>query len=465
MKTAYIRTTRLLATLLNSMALLLLCACQHTQLQFEPVTAPVLADFSLRVPDDLPPFPLIRADMSNVSLHRIDELTVDFRLNGAYLVLTTPATPIKNADLLARALGALARLSAIEGDACAEALTIKARLHSLSFFSPCDSPDTLKQRADSLMNGIGQLSDREFDRIVREQKLARHIEAFTGSDIDRLWAQIVLGKSHPYLDYNKPFTGDKSTLEQGMNRLKSQARWQLLGHKLPATLPADSISAVKPQHTPQRPQIPRLLTPVSTGLKQLYLLDAPGQVQAQVRLGYALAPEGNNRTCMAMAALLGRSQSGRLFYDLRSQRGLTYGVYGSCIDNPLSRTLKFYGASANESTGAFVRGIVDHLALLANDSATTAELDALESFLAGQQKLTADSPGSAIVGWLEALERGLQMPEVETLPPDRAALTEFGSLILSQPPLIVLKGDAAKIAEDLQAKLPGWQLNIINSAQ
>lgn len=478
----------------------LLCSCQQTQLSFEPVAAPTLADFAntggsanlvietgladassdsqTKPVSGLPPFPQIGAEpldekqtetLMRSGIRQQGAVTIDARLNAAHFILVSPGSTLAHGDLLARALNAQARHAALNGDACAENLVVVARLHSLSFSSRCDSAAVLKQRALALMDGLSQMTSADFNRIVREQKLARHIDAFTGADIDRLWAQKVLGEGHPYLGYNRPFDGNLDELSASLQAFRAQAQTHLLSNSAatqddnaPPSFHAQAEMIDPPQRHAE-PDKPALLTPSPQSGKRLYLLDAPGQVQAQVRIGYGLSPSGDSSSCKAAAALLGRSQSGRLFYDLRSQRGLTYGVYGSCIDNPLSRTLKFYGASANESSGAFVRGIVDHLALLAKDDAGTEELNALQSYLAGQRILRADSPDATLADWLDALERGQSQPKAAGTLLDSPALAGFNRLVFSQAPLIVVKGDASVIRADLGAKLPDWQIEVLEN--
>ncbi|ABL98931.1 insulinase family protein [Shewanella amazonensis] len=473
----------------------LLAGCQHKALEYEPIAPPVLADFSTpallamplasnasdnrvtnenatatgTVPHQGIPFPVLHPavnpprpatgmamadDKGMLSFHH------DERLEATHLVITT-AGVITSGPLIARQMQAQLRLDALAGERCAETLSVIARPHSVVFSSRCDGPMALLMRVRSLIERYGALDKDNSDRVIRESQLAKHIEAFSGRDIDRLWAQVVLGKSHPYLSlYNTP-ESKRPDLADVVKALAAQGRWHLIGARAPESL----TSAVKPAFIASPYGIGESVSErrQNTG-KVLYLLHAPGQVQSQVRVGYSLPPTGNNAPCKATAALLGRSQAGRLFYDLRSRRGLTYGVYGSCIDNPLSRTLKFYGSSATESTGAFVRGILDHLSLLGSTAPSAAELQALDSYLIGQYKVNADTEGSAVGEWLAMLEQAdfagdASLPEYLPSPLVRASdMGNFPAQYLRNPPWVVIKGDATLLLPDLQQKLPDWEI-------
>ncbi|MCL2918038.1 insulinase family protein [Shewanella litorisediminis] len=472
----------------------ILAGCQHKALEYEPIAAPVLADFStpalLTVPlasdasdnsvtsDNASatgiephqgiPFPVLQPAVNpprpaqGISL--ADEngrlsFHPDERLEATHLVITA-AGLLSSGPMIARQMQAQLRLDALAGERCAETLSVSARPHSLVFSSRCDGPEALLMRVRSLFEGFGTLNKDNSDRVMRESRLAKHIEAFSGRDIDRLWAQVVLGKAHPYLSLYNDAEAGQQAISAEVGRLASQGRWHLIAARAPESL----MSTAEPSFTAVNSgAIEALPERHQNSGKILYLLDAPGQVQSQVRVGYSLPPVGSSTPCKATAALLGRTQAGRLFYDLRSQRGLTYGVYGSCIDNPLSRTLKFYGSSATESTGAFVRGILDHLSLLGSAAPNAAELQALDSYLIGQHKVKADTEGAALGEWLTMLEHArisggdTGLPEYLPSPLVRAAdMGDFPAQYLRSSPWVVIKGDARLLLPDLQQKLPDW---------
>jgi len=221
--------------------------------------------------------------------------------------------------------------------------------------------------------------------------------------------------------------------------------------------------------------------------KRIYLIDAPGSVQTQVRIGYALddalspslneiqndaakspklSPQDITLSCRSLAALMGRSFSGRLYYDLREKRGLTYGIYGQCANAPLSSSIKFYGSTAIEHTGAFVVGILDHLALVKTQSASQGEIDALKTYLMGEDLLSQDNSIQRENQYIQQVATGLTQIEVQKLNAELQALTpeklqQLANEAFNGEPLIILRGDIDSIIPDLTAKLPEWQLEKI----
>lgn len=168
-------------------------------------------------------------------------------------------------------------------------------------------------------------------------------------------------------------------------------------------------------------------------------------------------------SCRSLSALMGRSFSGRLYYDLREKRGLTYGIYGQCANAPLSSSIKFYGSTAIEHTGAFVVGILDHLALVKTQSASQGEINALKTYLIGEDLLSQDNSIQRENQYLQQLATELTQVDVQKLNAELQALTpkrlqQLANGAFSGEPLIILRGDIDRIIPDLTSKLPEWQL-------
>ncbi|MEZ9536952.1 M16 family metallopeptidase, partial [Shewanella sp. 10N.286.51.B8] len=201
--------------------------------------------------------------------------------------------------------------------------------------------------------------------------------------------------------------------------------------------------------------------------KILYIIDAPDTVQTQVRIGLVTATADatvqDANTCQMIAALLGRGYSGRLFYDLREVRGLSYGVYGRCVNAPLSQYMYFYGSTALENSSAFIKGMLDHLSLITEQTASQNEINATVTYLQGKQQLSLDSPFGKESLYIRQLLSGQTtaefsqgMKQLQQLTPMQL-LQQANTLSLTTP-IVVLRGDADKISADLQQKLPTWEL-------
>ncbi|MGE6434626.1 M16 family metallopeptidase [Shewanella baltica] len=519
-----------LQSLMCCAAALLLSACQQTQIVFTPTEPPSLAGFNTPYPlnSHLPESGVIIPATGPMfsdevyteldlpyQLHRLASVQSTYDLssnslsNRVSLAAVSPQAPFNNPDILQIALQEKARALAISlADPCLETFSIRVSLHSINLSLTC--PDDVNHiygllvqfwQPNTFVDAITAPVD--IDNIRRQLKLNKHLNAFSGAEIDKVWREKLLGPEHPY---NKVLNNDELFDSLNLNQLQqiqqqaamqaqwhlflpnSQAKnaefnlqasiklWPLLTTSLPKSLSKSSSHADK------------LETTTPKQIKKIYLIDAPGSVQTQVRLGYRIdhsinhaighsidpALDGRSETsqlnsqeialsCRSLSALMGRSFSGRLYYDLREKRGLTYGIYGQCANAPLSSSIKFYGSTAIEHTGAFVVGILDHLALVKTQSASQGEINALKTYLIGEDLLSQDNSIQRENQFLQQLATGLTQVDVQKLNAELQALTpkrlqQLANGAFSGEPLIILRGDIDRIIPDLTSKLPEWQL-------
>ena len=519
-----------LQSLMCCAAALLLSACQQTQIVFTPTEPPSLASFEIPYPLDnhlpesgviIPATDPMFSDEVHTELdlpyqlHRLASVQSTYALssnslsNRVSLAAVSPQAPFNNPDILQIALQEKARALAISlADPCLETFGIRVSLHSINLSLTC--PDDVNHIYGLLMQFWqpntfidATTAPVDIDNIRRQLKLNKHLNAFSGAEIDKVWREKLLGPEHPY---NKVLNNDAlfdslnlKQLQQIQQQAASQAQchlflpnmqaknaefdlqasiklWPLLTTSLPKSLSKSSPQADKRETT----------TPKQT--KKIYLIDAPGSVQTQVRLGYRIDHSINHAightvdselgdmsetsqlssqevalSCRSLSALMGRSFSGRLYYDLREKRGLTYGIYGQCANAPLSSSIKFYGSTAIEHTGAFVVGILDHLALVKTQSASQGEINALKTYLIGEDVLSQDNSIQRENQYLQQLATGLTQVDVQKLNAELQALTparlqQLANGAFSGEPLIILRGDIDRIIPDLTSKLPEWQL-------
>ncbi|MCS6234058.1 insulinase family protein [Shewanella baltica] len=533
-----------LQSLMCCAAALLLSACQQTQIVFTPTEPPSLASFDTPYPLDnhLPesgviipatdpmfsdevyteldlPYQLHRLasvqsthDLSSNSLSS-NSLSSNSLSNRVSLAAVSSQAPFNNPDILQIALQEKARALAIHlADPCLETFSIRVSLHSINLSLTC--PDDVNHIYGLLVQFWqpntfidATTAPVDIDNIRRQLKLNKHLNAFSGAEIDKLWREKLLGPEHPY---NKVLNNDElfdslnlKQLQQIQQQAASQAQWHLFLPNMQAKNAEFDLQASIKQWPMLTKSLPKSLskssshadklettTPKQT--KKIYLIDAPGSVQTQVRLGYRidyridhsinhaightvdselgdmsetsqLSSQEIALSCRSLSALMGRSFSGRLYYDLREKRGLTYGIYGQCANAPLSSSIKFYGSTAIEHTGAFVVGILDHLALVKTQSASQGEINALKTYLIGEDLLSQDNSIQRENQYLQQLATGLTQVDVQKLNAELQALTpkrlqQLANGAFSGEPLIILRGDIDRIIPDLTSKLPEWQL-------
>ncbi|ABN62907.1 M16 family metallopeptidase [Shewanella baltica] len=520
-------------------AALLLSACQQTQIVFTPTEPPSLASFDTPYPLDshlpesggiIPATDPVFSDEVHTELnlpyqlHRLASVQSNHDLssnklinnslsNRVSLVAVSPQAPFNNPDILQIALQEKARALAISlADPCLETFSIRVSLHSINLSLTC--PDDVNHIYGLLVQFWqpntfidATTAPVDIDNIRRQLKLNKHLNAFSGDEIDKLWREKLLGPEHPYntvLNNDELFDSlNLNQLQQIQQQAASQAQWHLFLPNMQAkNAEFDLQASIKqwPRLTKSlpkslyksfpksSPQADKLETTTPKQTKKIFLIDAPGSVQTQVRLGYRIDHSINQAightvdselgdmsetnqlssqevtlSCRSLSALMGRSFSGRLYYDLREKRGLTYGIYGQCANAPLSSSIKFYGSTAIEHTGAFVVGILDHLALVKTQSASQGEINALKTYLIGEDLLSQDNSIQRENQYLQQLATGLTQVDVQKLNAELQALTpkrlqQLANGAFSGEPLIILRGDIDRIIPDLTSKLPEWQL-------
>ncbi|MCL1137601.1 M16 family metallopeptidase [Shewanella pneumatophori] len=482
-----------------------LLGCQQTQIEFTaaaepslpvfnslqgaPIVTPLTSTSATALSNEALSIESLEKSPFNSELKRYSLNNTLSGLNHISLVAYSQQ-PLQNLDVLLQAFIEKTTWLAQQSNlACSESLRIRASMHSLTMSIDCpDSPEL----ASSLLLQFWQANSfNEIDiaNVRRQLKLAKHINAYSGAEIDDVWAKKILGEQHIYNqalnDTSLAAELDLTKLNQVRDKIISQSKWALLtnqslakNNEFSAKLAQDlaALTAKSQQVAPQPLSTFKLKVPASNSQKTLFIIDAPGSVQTQVRIGYPLAVDEPNQQqtaddiqdCKLLASWLGRSFSGRLYHDLREVRGLTYGIYGRCFDNPLSRTLKFYGSTKLEHSGAFISGVLDHLALATESSASIDEVNALKTYLTSQKILRQANYRAIEADTIKQLIRGssteqqqAQNRRLDALTPEQ--LQGIAQSVFLNTPYIVIRGDRAKIESDLKQKLPEWTLVAVSA--
>ncbi|MDO6775593.1 insulinase family protein [Shewanella sp. 3_MG-2023] len=443
-----------------------------------------------------------------------------------YLVGISTQTAIANPDIIIAAFKQRQKhmantqvLTAVQA-ACYDSMRFRASLHSIGISINCMATTKLKSELLWQFWDNQAVNEVNIATIKRNLKLNKHIGAFTGSEIDLAFRKQLLGSQHPYnQNINNNAVIDElthSSLSALHTELRQQLQWHLfapqfspqLTNTKAQTLKANTLKTNSLKTNSSKTQIAQHVTSLPSWLltekpdsshsafdssaqtsaqtsakastinsstvetstakdKILYIIDAPDTVQTQVRIGLVTATADatvqDANTCQMIAALLGRGYSGRLFYDLREVRGLSYGVYGRCVNAPLSQYMYFYGSTALENSSAFIKGMLDHLSLITEQNASQNEINATVTYLQGKQQLSLDSPFGKESLYIRQLLSGQTtaefsqgMKQLQQLTPMQL-LQQANTLSLTTP-IVVLRGDADKISADLQQKLPTWEL-------
>jgi zinc protease len=202
----------------------------------------------------------------------------------------------------------------------------------------------------------------------------------------------------------------------------------------------------------------RVFDPVQRGARRIVLVDRPGSVQSELRVGHLGIDRHDPRyfPALVMAALLGGVFGSRLNLRLREELGYTYGA--RCSFDPRRAVGPFTATAAvqTEVTVDAIRELLGQLERIREAPPTEAELAEVRDFLVGVFPLRFETTGG-IAGAIEPLA-------VYGLPHDwwqtyRGSLEAVGTddvhrvareLVRPDEALILLTGDASTLRDELE---------------
>ena len=202
----------------------------------------------------------------------------------------------------------------------------------------------------------------------------------------------------------------------------------------------------------------RAIEPRARGGRRVVLVDRPGSVQSELRVGHLGIDRHDPRLFPAtvMAALLGGVFGSRLNLRLREELGYTYGA--RCSFDPRRAAGPFTATAAvqTEVTADAVRELLAQLDRIRDDAPGEAELAEVRDYLVGVFPLRFETT-AGIAGAIEPLA-------VYGLPDDywqtyRERIEAVGTaevhavardLVRPDEALILLTGDASRVREELE---------------
>lgn len=191
--------------------------------------------------------------------------------------------------------------------------------------------------------------------------------------------------------------------------------------------------------------------------RRIVLVDKPGTVQTEVRVGHIALPRKHPDFLALDVAtkILGGEGGNRLHRVLRSERGLTYGASASMVALRDSGHIVADTDTRSGSTPEVLRLIVDEIARLQRQRVSDRELEDAQAYLTGSFPLTIETPGAIALQVLNAVFYGLDLSELETYRERVNAITPDDIQRVARKYLqpgrlsIVLVGDASVFADEL----------------
>ena len=203
----------------------------------------------------------------------------------------------------------------------------------------------------------------------------------------------------------------------------------------------------------------RTIEPAERGGQRIVLVDRPGSVQSELRVGHLGIDRAHPRyfDAMVLAALLGGTFGSRLNRRLREELGYTYGA--RCAFDPRRAAGPFTATAAvqTEVTVDAIRELLAQLRRIRDEAPEERELAEVRDYLVGVFPLRFETTPGIAAAIEPVAVYGLPDDFWHTYRSRIEAVTTAGvraaadELIRPDEALILLSGDAAAIAADLEA--------------
>jgi zinc protease len=194
----------------------------------------------------------------------------------------------------------------------------------------------------------------------------------------------------------------------------------------------------------------------------IYLVDRPGSIQSQIRLGHVSINRHHPQWFRAavLTQVFGGAFNSRLSEAVRIREGLTYGAYGGFDARRFAGRLIVFTSTKTRSTAEALQLVIDETRRMITEPVTKQETSVAVSYLTGSFAGDRETP--------QAVASDLWLIEQCGLPQDYNAqylagvaettptLLEQAAAALMHPDslVIVVVGDAKKIKDHLEAIAP-----------
>ncbi|HZT43287.1 MAG TPA: pitrilysin family protein [Chthonomonadaceae bacterium] len=175
---------------------------------------------------------------------------------------------------------------------------------------------------------------------------------------------------------------------------------------------------------PQTAELPKAdLQPKET--TRVYLVDRPGSAQTVLAFGNLAVRQSDPDYIPLVVAnrILGGGSSGRLFQNIREQKGYTYGAYSNIGASPWPA---LWSASASVRTPVTEPAAIEFFRefdRLQDETVSEAELERAKRSIIGGFALTLESPDQILSRTLDLVQNGLPLDYWDTYPQRIQAVT------------------------------------------
>ena len=204
---------------------------------------------------------------------------------------------------------------------------------------------------------------------------------------------------------------------------------------------------------------PAVASEAAAAGRRVVLVDRPGSVQSEIRVGHLGAPRSSPDyfALVVMNTVLGGAFTSRLNLNLRERQGFTYGASSAFSMRVARGPFLVSTAVQTEVTAASVREIFHEIATMRDAPVTAQELDDARNYLAGIFPLTLQTTSGVAARLSEIALHGLPEDYFERYPSHVLGVTAEDAHRVAREYLqperaaVVIVGDAAAIRDEIEA--------------
>ncbi|HRI08304.1 MAG TPA: pitrilysin family protein [Nannocystaceae bacterium] len=193
----------------------------------------------------------------------------------------------------------------------------------------------------------------------------------------------------------------------------------------------------------------------------VHVVDRPASAQSEIRIGnLALARKHPDWIKMDLAStILGGGTTGRLFLDVREEKGLTYGIYSRMTSGQAPGTWMIWTKTKTKTTGEMLKAVFGHIAKMRGEAPTEKEYEDAVKQTVGAFPLQIET-AEQIAGRVKTIVTyGLATDYYKTYR-DEVLKVQLGDVqgmarkYMRDRPHIVIVGTAKKIEDQIKDALP-----------
>ncbi|MCA9694797.1 MAG: pitrilysin family protein [Nannocystaceae bacterium] len=321
---------------------------------------------------------------------------------------------------------------------------------------PADALDKLKNQAKTGLKAqkqdSGFLADTLFDMVAYPEGHPYGRPIPTEAQIDAITVDSLKQFHDRFYRSNNAYlilSGDITVAEAKPKVAKALGKWKAFTDA--AEIPKNPLN--KYDGAAYQARVPKDLV--------VHLVDRPASAQAEIRVGnLALARKHPDWPMVDVAAqILGGGSTGRLFLDIREERGLTYGIYSFVSEGQAPGTFKIWTKTKTKKTADMLKAIFEHLTKMQKEDPTEQEYHDAVTQIVGSFPLELETPGQIAGKVHTLLTYGLPEDYFRTyrdkvLAVKREDIKATATKYMFSVPIIVIVGKADKIEPQIKQALP-----------